>query len=149
MIGKVVSGGQTGVDRAALDVARSMGIPIGGWCPRGGWAEDGVDVRALYPELRETPSDDPAQRTRWNVRDCDAVLVIGSPEVSPGTSLALGTAGELARPVLVTTEADEARAFVQGLPDGAVLSVGGPRESEDPGAYARAAALLRGALAAS
>jgi hypothetical protein len=149
VIRKVLSGGQTGVDRAALDVARSLGIPIGGWCPRGGWSEDGVDVRALYPELRETPSDDPAERTRWNVRDCDAVLVIGSPEASPGTSLALGTAGELARPHLVTDDVAEARAFVDALPDGCVLGIGGPRESEQPGVYASAVSLLRAVLGAT
>ena len=73
----IVSGGQTGVDRAALDAAIARGIAYGGWCPQGGWAEDCPEppgVLARYPLLRETPSADPAQRTEWNVRDSDASL---------------------------------------------------------------------------
>jgi hypothetical protein len=69
---KIVSGGQSGVDRAALDVAIARGIPYGGWCPKGGWAEDmpaPPGLLAHYPHLRETPSADPAERTAWNVRD--------------------------------------------------------------------------------
>jgi hypothetical protein len=72
MIGRLVSGGQTGVDRAALDVALKLGIPCGGWCPRGRQAEDGV-IPARYP-LAETPSEGYSERTRWNVRDADATL---------------------------------------------------------------------------
>jgi hypothetical protein len=63
---KVISGGQTGADRAALDVATEQGLAYGGWCPKGGWAEDLSDppgVLALYPDLRETPDADPGQRT--------------------------------------------------------------------------------------
>ena len=71
---EIVSGGQTGVDRAALDAALALGMRCGGWCPAGRWAEDGpIDPR--YP-LRETPSGDPAQRTEWNVRDSDATLIL-------------------------------------------------------------------------
>lgn len=147
VVGRVVSGGQTGVDRAALDVAIELGIPYGGWVPRGGWAEDGVPLLELYPQLRETPEADPAQRTAWNVRDSDATLVIGPRGTSPGTDLAVRTAGELGRPVLVTQDPDEARHFVAGLPESAVLSIGGPRESEWPGAYASTVTLLRTALA--
>jgi len=60
------SGGQTGVDRGALDAARAAGVPLCGWCPRGGWAEDAPEapgIRLAYPELQETPSADPVQRT--------------------------------------------------------------------------------------
>jgi Circularly permutated YpsA SLOG family len=76
---KVISGGQSGVDRAALDAAFACGIAYGGWCPRGGWAEDfpsppGVLTR--YPLLKETPLADPAQRTEWNVRDSHAMLIV-------------------------------------------------------------------------
>jgi hypothetical protein len=67
MLAKLVSGGQTGVDRAALDVALELGIPCGGWCPRGRTAEDGT-IPDRYP-LTETPSGGYCQRTQWNVRD--------------------------------------------------------------------------------
>ncbi|MGO8056497.1 YpsA SLOG family protein, partial [Rhizobium leguminosarum] len=70
----LVSGGQTGVDRAALDVALRLGIACGGWCPRGRRAEDGI-IPARYP-LIETPTARYPQRTGWNVRDADATLVI-------------------------------------------------------------------------
>ena len=69
---KIISGGQTGVDRAALDVAIERGMPWGGWCPKGGWAEDLPDAPGLlakYPNLRETALPHPLQRTEWNVRD--------------------------------------------------------------------------------
>ena len=74
----IVSGGQSGVDRAALDAALARGLDAGGWCPAHRWAEDGP-VPARYP-LRETPSADPAQRTRWNVRDSDATLVLAKSQ---------------------------------------------------------------------
>ena len=76
---KIVSGGQTGVDRAALDVAIELGIEYGGWCPKGGWAEDHVippGVLVLYPKLTATPLAEPEQRTEWNVRDSDATLIL-------------------------------------------------------------------------
>jgi hypothetical protein len=75
----VRSGGQTGVDRAALDFALHHGMSYGGWCPRGGWAEDfptAPGLLAKYPRLTETPSDLPDQRTGWNVRDSHATLIL-------------------------------------------------------------------------
>src|ERR1700744_6191338 len=76
---KIISGGQSGVDRAALDAALAHGIDYGGWCPKGGWAEDFPDppgLLAKYPSLQETPLSEPAQRTEWNVRDADACLIL-------------------------------------------------------------------------
>src|SRR5438094_67296 len=70
---KIISGGQTGVDRAALDFAVAHGIAHGGWCPRGRLAEDGR-IEERY-QLMETPSDDPIQRTEWNVRDSQVTVV--------------------------------------------------------------------------
>src|SRR2546423_13574935 len=67
---KIVSGGQTGADRAALDFALAHKIPQGGWCPKGRRAEDGV-IEPCY-RLVETPSSRYSQRTAWNVRDSDA-----------------------------------------------------------------------------
>jgi hypothetical protein len=147
----VVSGGQTGVDRAALESARGAGILIGGWCPAGGTAEDFTDppgVRALFPELRETPSADPAQRTEWNVRDSDATLVLVRPGIaSSGTTLTVRVAEALGRPHLLVGvhETAVARAWLDSRPPG-VLNVAGPRESEAPGIQAEAALLLDAVL---
>ena len=76
---KIISGGQTGIDRAALDAAIEMGVDYGGWCPKGGWAEDfrkPPGLLARYPLLRETPSAEPIQRTEWNVRDADRLMIL-------------------------------------------------------------------------
>ena len=91
---KLLSGGQSGVDRAVLDVAIARGIDYGGWCPKDGWAEDfsaPPGLLAKYPHLKETPLADPAQRTEWNVRDADACMIViaaGGLAVSKGTALA-------------------------------------------------------------
>ena len=104
---KIVSGGQTGVDRAALDAAIELGIEYGGWCPKGGWAEDHAippGVLELYPKLTATPLAEPEQRTEWNVRDSDATLILirGSGLVnSPGTKLTAVIAEKLGRNYLL------------------------------------------------
>ena len=104
---KLLSGGQSGVDRAVLDVALAHGIDYGGWCPQGGWAEDFPErpgVLTKYPRLQETPLADPAQRTEWNVRDADACLIIvdaGGLEASRGTALARDLAHNYRKPVFV------------------------------------------------
>lgn len=152
MIGRIVSGGQTGVDRAALECGRRTGIPIGGWCPAGGWAEDLTEppgLLAVFPELVPTPSADAQERTRWNVRDSDATLVIVRGEaVSPGTALTIDVADELGKPCLVADvhDAQAVRAWLGGLPDQLVLNVAGPRESQTPGIGPQAAALLDAVL---
>ncbi len=153
---RIVSGGQTGADRAALDVAIALDLPYGGWCPRGGWAEDLTrppGLLARYPGLAETPSADPAQRTRWNVRDSDATVILTAGQVvSAGTALALASAMELDRPLAVIDALapepglPDARDLIAGLAGGGVLNVAGPRESEAPGIYARSAVLLRSLL---
>jgi hypothetical protein len=150
---RIVSGGQSGVDRAALEVGRRTGIPIGGWCPAGGWAEDLTEppgLLGLFPELRPTPSSDPSERTRWNVRDSDATLVLTRGDtVSPGTALTIDLLEELGRPHLVVDVADveTVRRWLATLPDGVVLNVAGPRESQAPGIHADATALLDAVLA--
>jgi hypothetical protein len=158
---KVTSGGQSGVDRAALDAAIACGVDYGGWCPRGGWAEDFPQPPGLlvdYPRLIETPSADPAQRTEWNVRDANAILIVvdeAGVAVSKGTTLAVGLTKQYPRPALtIDPNAHDARArtiawlAAQRSAFGAalVLSIGGPRESEAPGIYARALAFLRDVL---
>ena len=148
---RIVSGGQSGVDRAALDFAIAHGIAYGGWCPKGGWAEDYSDppgVCARYPQLRETPDRDPRQRTEWNARDSDGTLVltrIGAS--SPGTSVGIAAARACAKPhLIVDIEAADAagriRAWLGANPGIRTLSIGGPRESETPGIYRVALSLL-------
>ncbi len=149
---KIISGGQTGVDQAALDVALELSIPCGGWCPRGRWSEDGpIDER--YP-LVESSSADPAERTERNVRDSDGTLIIArlaKSELTGGTALTHRIAVELGRPLLLTDPRDpQAPSTVAAwLRDNAVgvLNVAGPRESRRPGIYVLAVALLRAVFA--
>ena len=147
---RIVSGGQSGVDRAALDVALAAGIPCGGWCPAGRAAEDGP-IAARYP-LAETPSPAPEQRTEWNVRDADATLVLVRAAHAGGTAFTLDCARRLARPVRVVDLASaadpgaEIRAWLDAERP-RVLNVAGPRESESPGIGAAARELLAGLLA--
>lgn len=148
MLRKIVSGGQTGVDRAALDAALALGLPCGGWCPRGRRAEDGaIDPR--YP-LTPTPSGDYAQRTQWNVRDSDGTLVLTLGPPSGGTAFTIDVARGLGRPLLVLDLGRRPRAaalrdWVAGAGLG-VLNVAGPRESLRPGIHLRARRYLERAL---
>ena len=148
---RVVSGGQTGVDRAALDAALALGVAVGGWCPAGRWAEDGP-IPDRYP-LRPTPSADPAQRTRWNVRDSDATLILSPGPLAGGTSLTADGARQRGRPLRVadpaSTAVDEVAAWIaRVVPPGGALNVAGPRESEAPGIGALARRWLGATLAA-
>src|SRR5271155_4105078 len=158
---KLISGGQTGVDRAVLDVAIERGFSYGGWCPKGGWAEDFPAPPGLltrYPNLKETPLADPAQRTEWNVRDADACMVVvdaGGFDVSAGTVLAQERAKRARKPLLVANlgQPDILKHAalwlrVQRGRHGAdlQLAIGGPRESEAPGIYAAAGTFLRALL---
>ena len=95
----IVSGGQTGVDRAALDVAMAMGIGHGGWCPAGRLSEDGT-VPSRY-ELRETDSSDYPARTEQNVIDSDATLILYEGRLKGGTLLTRRICRRLKRPHLV------------------------------------------------
>ncbi|MEQ9691994.1 MAG: putative molybdenum carrier protein [Bauldia litoralis] len=153
----VVSGGQTGVDRAALKAAVALALSHGGWVPRDGWAEDRPQppgICADFPELRPTPSAGPVERTEWNVRDSDRTLILVGPGglvASPGTAATLRFARRLGRPALVVPvdAADPATriaAWLPGATSGLGRAVAGPRESEAPGIQAAAEALLRHAL---
>jgi hypothetical protein len=141
---QIVSGGQTGVDRAALDVALELGIACGGWCPKGRLAEDGaIDER--YP-LRETRSTRYARRTAFNVRDSDATLILAALPLRGGTAYTERVARELERPLLVVApdagQVERVRAWLDAN-EVLVLNVAGPRESGAPGTYARACGFLR------
>ena len=99
VITKIVSGGQTGADRAALDFAIEHNIPHGGWCPKGRKAEDGP-IDARY-HLTETPSDDYEQRTEWNVRDSDGTVIFTmTPELSGGSKKTAEFAKKHGKPCL-------------------------------------------------
>jgi hypothetical protein len=132
----IVSGGQTGADRAALDFAISHGFPHHGWCPKNRRAEDGA-VPAEY-SLSETPSTHYAQRTEWNVRDSDATLIITiKPAVTGGTRLTKALAKRCGKPVLhISRDQDsdahaEVRTFLNEH-NVRVLNVAGPRASQEP-----------------
>ena len=134
---RVVSGGQTGVDRAALDAAIAIGLSCRGWCPKGRKAEDGrIDDR--YP-LKETPSEDYAQRTEWNVRDADATLILAWGKTTGGTAITVDLAKEEGKPhIIVDLSSDpDVSAIVDWVNKNQIhtLNVAGPRESKHSGIY--------------
>jgi hypothetical protein len=148
MITTIISGGQSGVDRAALDVALELGIPCRGWCPKGRRAEDGpIDQR--YP-LTETPTAAYEERTESNVHETDGTLILRGEQSSLGTEYTIQLAAGYGKPCMVVELFDQ--------PDPAtvrqwanehqirVLNVAGPRESQSPGIYDRARAFLRQVL---
>ena len=96
---KLASGGQTGVDRAALDVGLALGLAVGGWCPQGRWAEDGA-IPDRYP-LTETPERDYEARTRRNIEDADGTLILNVGKLDGGTALAARHARQVGKPCLV------------------------------------------------
>ena len=96
---KIISGGQTGVDRAALDVALELGIPCGGWCPKGRKAEDGP-IDPKYP-LKETKSTQYHFRTIANVMEADATLILTSGIPTGGTAFIIEVALKHKKPYLV------------------------------------------------
>jgi hypothetical protein len=137
---KIVSGAQTGVDRAALDAAIFLEIPHGGWCPKGRRAEDGV-IPDRY-ELKETTSRDYSVRTEQNVIDSDGTMILFRDEMSGGTLLTLKLAQKHHRPFLCI-DLDEFAQKEDLVPSSilnwiadqniGVLNVAGPRESSSPG----------------
>jgi len=144
----VVSGGQTGVDRAALDTAMSLYLPVRGWCPKGRLAEDGT-ISSIYP-LQETPGTEYAVRTEWNVRDSDGTIILAYGELAGGTKLTAELAHKYKRPVLVldaiTFSQDDIAHFHQWIQQNhiRILNVAGPRESAKPGTiYKRARNILQ------
>jgi hypothetical protein len=137
---KIIRGGQTGADRAALDFAIEQKIPHGGWCPKGRKAEDGPI--ALRYRLRETPSVRYSQRTEWNVRDSDGTVVFSArARLSGGSAKTVFFARNLSKPVLhLSRKTDEDFAheclvrFLRGHKI-RILNIAGPRASEDRKVY--------------
>jgi len=147
-VARIVSGGQTGVDRAALDAAIALGIPCGGWCPRGRRAE-GEPIPDVYP-LRETPTSAYPERTAWNVRDSDGTLVLARGVPTGGTALTVALARRTGKPVLIANpdqDSPERAAAWLARERIRTLNVAGPRESEAPGIHDSAVAFLRALLA--
>jgi hypothetical protein len=149
---KIISGGQTGVDRAALDVAIDLGIPHGGYCPKGRRAEDGR-IHDRY-QLDETETAQYNVRTYLNILHADSTLIIApSFTLSTGTLLTQRTCWKLSRACMVavpgaTHHADAAEWMRDSLSerDGErgtrVLNVAGPRESKWPDGYEAARSFL-------
>lgn len=139
----MLTGGQSGADRAATDFAVAKRIAYGGWVPRGGWAEDfptPPGVLAAYPGFTETTSADPAVRTIRNVDEADGLLVVSiGPTSSRGTALALSRAALQRKPLAAVDLQDPGtgwlEALVASLGPGSTLNIAGPRESEQPGIY--------------
>jgi len=140
---RIVSGGQTGVDRGALEAAIALGIAHGGWCPRGRLAEDG-SIPSRY-ELIENESSNYRVRTIQNVEDSDATLILHQRPLSGGTLLTKRVAARLRKPS-VSFEIDHKNvdAIRQWLAEirPQVLNIAGPRESLEPGIEARSAEFL-------
>ena len=150
MINRIISGGQTGADRAALDFALHAGIECGGWVPKGRMAEDGI-IPERYPNLLETDSEDPKMRTELNVRDSDGTLLVTRGIPGGGSAFTLEFATRLGKPLLrvdLERESSEvaARRVLVWLQDvqPAILNVAGGRASEDRDIYDLTKAVLEG-----
>ena len=145
---RVVSGGQTGVDRGALDAALRLGVPCGGWCPAGRLAEDGV-IPARYP-VTELAGAGYGERTRKNVEDSDGTLIVTFGHASGGTAYTIEVCGKLGRPHLIVDAAsgtleEAVNRAVRFVRDEGIghLNVAGPRASGEPRAHEYAYALVR------
>lgn len=147
LVHSIVSGGQTGADRAALDCAIRNDVPHGGWCPRGRKAEDGLlDTKYL---LQETESAGYIQRTRRNVIDSDGTLIVNNGKLEGGTLATAKLAGKLGKPYLVLrldsgVGDEETGRLLDWLRRESIetLNVAGPRESKRPGIYSLTNELL-------
>lgn len=143
----VLSGGQTGVDRGALDAALDLGVPCGGWCPAGRTAEDGV-IPARYP-VTELAGAGYAERTQKNAEDSDGTLVIIFGQAGGGTARTIEFCRELGRPHLIVDAAtvpleEAARRAAHFVASERIrrLNVAGPRASGDTRGYDYAYALV-------
>ncbi|HEX9928009.1 MAG TPA: putative molybdenum carrier protein [Pyrinomonadaceae bacterium] len=138
---KIISGGQTGADPAALDFALENGIKTGGWIPKNRLAEDGR-IPENYPNLRETKTENPAERTELNVQDSDATMIFSHGDLKGGSKLTVEMCDKHAKPRLhIDFEKTD---FSQGVKKAQqfvifsncqTLNIGGARASEDSRIY--------------
>ena len=153
-IQKIISGGQTGVDQAALDVVINLGIDCGGWCPPGRLCENG-QIPSRYP-LKETPTEESdaapgvprSLRTEWNVRDADAILLLlpGDLKTDKGSEWTIQCAMNFRKPILIidpfTGNAISKIRLWLDSNDIKVLNIAGPSEGSCPGIGNQARDLL-------
>ena len=142
---RIISGGQTGVDRAALDVALELGIPCGGWCPKGRKAEDGL-IDPRYP-LQETESTSYPVRTERNVKESDGTLILTDGPVTGGTVATVKFAQKHEKPYLMIDlgsggDLETVRKWEE-TNKVRILNVAGPRESKIRGIHDKAVKFLR------
>ena len=144
MLLKIISGGQTGVDRAALDVGLELGISVGGYCPKGRRSEDGT-IPDKYP-MMETSTSNYGIRTEKNVFESDGTLILNVGQVSSGTAYTIKMARRHKKPSLVVQLDKDAsnEVVLDWLVTNKikVLNVAGPRESKIPGIHRRALEFL-------
>ncbi len=133
---KIISGGQTGADRAGLDWAIKHGIPHGGWCPKGRKAEDGpIDAKC---QLKETPNSNDLQCTEWNVRDSDGTVIFSvGKRLSGNSAETLEFAIKHRKPYLhlsAVFKDNAAQKLEKWIEENniRVLNVAGPRASKEP-----------------
>ncbi len=137
---KIISGGQTGVDRAALDAALESGVSVGGWCPKGRKAEDGP-IAEKYP-LQELPESGYKKRTLKNVQDSDATVIIYFESISGGTEKTLLYCLNEKKPYLLIdgsgiTEDSASKRIKHFIDENQIslLNVAGPRASTEIRGY--------------
>ncbi|CAF3815409.1 unnamed protein product [Rotaria sp. Silwood1] len=150
---KIVSGGQTGVDRSALDVAIELNYKYGGWCPRGRKAEDGIIDSIKYANLEETSSNHYPQRTEFNVRDSDGTLIIivgNEDTMGRGSKLTVNMTKKYEKPLLIINlnQDDKIKNETKviewlSMHKIKILNIAGPREETTPGIYKQAEQFLR------
>ncbi len=147
MVQKIISGGQTGVDQAALDAAMDVGLAYGGWLPAGRRTERGP-LPQRYAHMQELPTESYPERTRKNVEAADATLIISRGSLTGGSALTAKIAAEVGKPYL--------HIDLERLPVAAacleewlrrhhpeILNIAGPRASSDAKIYGQAYALIK------
>ena len=137
IIKKIISGGQTGADRAALDFALEHNISCGGWCPKGRLAEDGP-IDQKYP-LKETASSDYEERTKMNVMDSDGTLLLCTTFLDTGSKFTIESCSKQRKPCLITNPQQIEMAVDVNdwiaFNNISILNIAGNRERNEPGLY--------------